>query len=72
MMYDNWIDNIPKQGVLCKCKVSKNDTDFVYDVIVRYNPHPLSDYKFKPFSRNIMGYEVAVPVSKYEVAALII
>lgn len=71
MFNDNWCENIPKHGVLCKCKVSKHDSEYVYDVIVRYNAHPLSDYKFKPLGRRILGYEVAIPVSRYEVEKLI-
>jgi hypothetical protein len=62
-----WFENIPMDGILCKCKYSK-EGDYKIDVITRYNDHPLSDFKFR---NNEKFYADAIPLSVDEVQKLI-
>jgi len=63
-----WFKNIPKDGILCKCKSNKYSEQYKIDVITRYNEHQLSDYKFR---NNVKHYQDAIPVSLTEVMNMI-
>lgn len=63
-----WFKNIPKNGILCKCKYNKHSDHYRIDVITRYNDHPLSDYKFR---NNEKYYEDAIPLSLEEIQDMI-
>lgn len=62
-----WFKNIPKNGILCKCKYRKNGDQYRIDVITCYNDHPLSDFRFR---NNDKYYEDATPLSIDEIQDL--
>jgi hypothetical protein len=69
-MHIQWFESIPADGVLCKCKNSKDGMYFKFDVITRYNDRPQSMFKFKNNDMFFPGYEVAIPVTAAEAANL--
>ena len=36
-MTKEWFHNIPKNGILCKCKYDKGNDHYNIDIITRYN-----------------------------------
>lgn len=67
-MTTEWFYNIPKSGILCKCKYEKSSKDYRVDVITRYNDHPLSDFKFRNSDKY---YAEAIPLSIEEALSMI-
>lgn len=63
-----WFENIPKNGIICKCKYKKNGDHYRIDVITRYNDHPLSDFRFRNDDKY---YEYATPLSFNEIESMI-
>jgi len=67
-MTKEWFHNIPKNGILCKCKYDKGNDHYNIDIITRYNDHPLSDYKFRSIDK---FYADAIPMTVTEVNKLL-
>lgn len=67
-MTKEWFNNIPADGILCKCKYTKHGDQYRIDVITRYNDHPLSDFKFR---NNDKFYADAIPLSINEVLSMV-
>lgn len=63
-----WFENIPKNGILCKCKLARRSDHYRIDVITRYNDHPLCDFKFRNDDKS---YADAIPLSINEVLNII-
>lgn len=59
-----WFRDIPKKGILCKCKYDNNSDQYRIDVITRYNDHPLSEFRFR---NNDKYYAYAIPLTIDEV-----
>ena len=71
MEENKWYTQIPESGILCKCKRSRIGSNYIIDIITRYNPHPLSSFRFKPRDITSVGYEVAIPLTIDEAYDLI-
>jgi hypothetical protein len=66
-MTKEWFQNIPRKGILCKCRYNKDGDHYRIDVITRYNDHPLSEFRFR---NNEKYYADAVPLTVDEVLNL--
>lgn len=66
-MAKEWYHNIPRNGILCKCKYDKDSDQYRVDVITRYNDHPLSDYRFR---NNDKYYADAIPLTYTEIVSM--
>jgi len=62
-MSTQWFENIPANGVLCKCKDAARDKHNRIDVIKRYNHRQYADKKFRSDSN---FYYEAVPLTANE------
>jgi len=63
-MAKEWYHNIPRNGILCKCKYDRDSDQYRVDVITRYNDHPLSDYRFRN-NDNTMHALSHYPIPKF-------
>jgi len=64
-----WFENIPTNGVLCKCKNDMRDKHGRIDVIKRYNHSQYAAQKFRSDSK---FYYEAIPLTINDAMAYII
>jgi hypothetical protein len=68
-IYEEWFNNIPKQGRLCRVWDQDGDT-FQFETIIQYDPTRQFPFLFKDDADgNLIGYKFAEPLSPKEIEA---
>lgn len=66
-----WFNNIPTDGILCKCKQNKKNGRYKIDIITRYNDQINSNFRFKNSDIMFIGYVDAIPLTSHDATKLI-